>query len=142
MKHKTKLGRERIRRGFLVAGGLLASTAAFCSYVGIMYAKHGGVSITEILVWLGMILFVGGSLLGFFYAANDAYRVSKEEIIRQDGQMPFSKTYYIVEHHVLFWWLCCRSPKGKQIRFRSKKEACDMMNAKIKEWNIPLVNEN
>ncbi len=134
----TKLCHERNRRLYLFAGTMFAIAAVDCSYVEIMDVKQCVVSNTEFLVLCGITFIMAFLMLGYLLSANDAYRVCKEEIVRQEGQMPFSKTYYFVQHYV-YWWMCYRTPKGKPIRFHSKKEAYDMMNAKIKEWNSPYV---
>lgn len=138
MKEKTKLSHERNRRINLFAVGMVAMATVICFYLGIMVIKNGAVSKTEILFLDGITFVVTSLLLGYYLSANDMYRVCKEEVVRQEGKMPFSKTYYMVQHRV-YWWMYCRTPNGKPIRFHSKKEAYDMMNAKIDEWNSPYV---
>ena len=141
MKEMTKLCHERNRRLRLFAVTMLATAAVECFYVGIIDAKHFALSNTEFLVLCGLTFVVAFLMLGYLLSANDAYRVCKEEVVRQVGHVPFSTTYYSVQHYV-YWWMYCRTSKGKPVRFHTKKGAYDMMNAKIKEWNSPYVPHN
>ena len=136
MTEKTKLQHETNRRlrlfvCIVVLESLIVMTGCFIkeNVIGMPLNNRDicwitGVDLITFLVFIGYLL-----------SANDNYRVCKEETVRTEGQMPFSKTYYKVQHRV-FWWKDCRNSKGKTIRFKHKKDADRLMAEKIKEWTL------
>lgn len=125
--------KKRMKTLALVAGccmALVLAMAAQESYNKSSLWIRGGVS----------ILLCGAVLAAAFryWAANDEYRIVKREFIRKNGQMPFSKTVFSIQHKVI-WWVDCKNKRIHDISFRSRMEAEKYMQKTINDWNSTYI---
>lgn len=132
----TKLEYEKRKRMKTLA------VVAVCT-AAILFALAAQESYAKSSLWVrgGVTIPLCGAVMAAavrYWAANDEYRIVKREFIRKNGQMPFSKTVFSIQHKVI-WWVDCKNKRIHDISFRSRMEAEKYMQKTINDWNSTYI---
>lgn len=132
MKHNlTKLEQEKWKR-MTVLGLVAACSMAIMLIINIKYMEtlSLGLRMTTLILLCTAVIIAAVRV----WAVNDNYRIVRQEIIRKNGQMPYSRTYFFVQHKICGCWFKCKDKYLANIKFKTRKEAEAFMQENVNRW--------